>query len=61
MTKANWFYFEQKPVGKVWVALVSDGDVISKKLNLVYNREKNILISAISALNLLRLELIKTF
>ena len=48
-----------KPVGTVWIAISSNEKTISKKLNLGYNRERNIHVSALSALNLLRLELVK--
>ena len=48
-----------KPVGTVWIAVASQEKVISKKLNLGYNRERNIHVSSLSVLNLLRLELIK--
>ena len=48
-----------KPVGTVWIAVASEEKVISKKLNLGYNRERNIHVSSLSVLNLLRLELIK--
>ena len=48
-----------KPVGTVWIAVASEDKVISKKLNLGYNRERNIHVSSLSVLNLLRLELIK--
>jgi len=51
---------EEKPVGTVWIAVASDSGVISKKLNLGYNRERNIHVSSLSVLNLLRLELLKT-
>ena len=51
---------KEKPVGTVWIAVASDGGVISKKLNLGYNRERNIHVSSLSVLNLLRLELLKT-
>ena len=50
---------EEKPVGTIWIAIASTEKVISKKLNLGYNREQNIHVSAISVLNLLRLELLK--
>ena len=50
----------EKPVGTVWIAVASKNKVVSKKLNLGYNRERNIHVSAISALNLLRLELINS-
>ena len=49
----------EKPVGTVWIAVASEKKVISKKLNLGYNRERNIHVSSLSVLNLLRLELIK--
>ena len=51
----------EKPVGTVWIAVASSVGVVSKKLKLGYNRERNIHVSSISVLNLLRLELIKTF
>ena len=51
----------EKPVGTVWIAVANSGGVVSKKLKLGYNRERNIHVSSISVLNLLRLELIKTF
>lgn len=50
---------EEKPVGTIWIAVASAEKVISKKLNLGYNRERNIHVSSISVLNLLRLELLK--
>ena len=50
----------EKPVGTVWIAIATKGNVVSKKLNLGYNRERNIHVSALSALNLLRLELVKS-
>ena len=49
---------EEKPVGTIWIAVASAEKVISKKLNLGYNRERNIHVSSISVLNLLRLELL---
>ena len=39
-------------------AVASKNKVVSKKLNLGYSRERNIHVSALSALNLLRLELL---
>ena len=49
----------EKPVGTVWIAIANKNRVISKKLTLGDNRERNILISSLSALNMLRLMLIK--
>lgn len=50
---------DEKPVGTVWIAVANKNRVISKKLTLGDNRERNILISSLSALNMLRLMLIK--
>ena len=50
---------EEKPVGTIWIAVANAEKVISKKLNLGYNRERNIHVSSIAVLNLLRLELLK--
>ena len=49
----------EKPVGTVWIAVANRLGVVSKKLKLGYNRERNIHVSSISALNLLRLKLLK--
>ena len=49
----------EKPVGTVWIAVANKDKVISEKLNLGYNRERNIHVSSLSVLNLLRLELLK--
>ena len=49
----------EKPVGTVWIAVANRLGVVSKKLKLGYNRERNIHVSSISVLNLLRLELLK--
>ena len=48
---------EDKPVGTIWIAVSSANKVESKKLKLGYNRERNIHVSALSVLNLLRLQL----
>ena len=48
-----------KPVGTIWIALASNRGVISKKLNLGYSRDRNIHVTSLSVLNLLRLELLK--
>lgn len=50
---------DEKPVGTIWIAVANKNRVISKKLTLGDNRERNILISSLSALNMLRLMLIK--
>ena len=48
----------EKPVGTIWIALATKNGVISKKLNLGYSRDRNIHVTSLSALNLLRLELL---
>ena len=45
---------EEKPVGTVWVAVAGKNEVVAKKFNFLHNRERNILRSTQSALNLLR-------
>ncbi|MBN1988667.1 MAG: competence/damage-inducible protein A [Bacteroidales bacterium] len=45
----------EKPVGTVWVAVASSNKVISQKFELGSDREKNIIRSSVSALNMLRL------
>jgi nicotinamide-nucleotide amidase len=45
---------DEKPVGTVWIAVAGKNQVITKKFNFWHNRERNILRSAQSALNLLR-------
>lgn len=45
---------EDKPVGTVWIAVASDKEVRSKKFRFGNNRERNIELSVLSALNMLR-------
>jgi nicotinamide-nucleotide amidase len=49
----------EKPVGTVWIALASDNGVISSKFLFGEHRERNIRKAALSALNMLRLDLLK--
>ena len=49
----------EKPVGTVWIAVVGQQNIIVKRYNFAHNRERNILRSSQSAVNLLR-ELILT-
>lgn len=45
---------KEKPVGTLWIALVQDGPTETKKLQLSFDREKNKVVGAFSALDLLR-------
>ncbi len=45
----------EKPVGLVWIAVADKEKVIAKQFNLRYDRQRNIEITAINALNLLRM------
>ncbi|MES2797750.1 MAG: competence/damage-inducible protein A [Bacteroidota bacterium] len=49
----------EKPVGTVWIALATENEIITKKLQLGGSREQNIHFSAINLLNLLRKYLLK--
>jgi nicotinamide-nucleotide amidase len=50
---------ENKPVGTVWIAVASANNVETHKFNFANNRERNIIRSSQTALNLLRLALLK--
>ncbi len=45
---------EEKPVGTVWIAVATKDTVISKKFSFGKNRSRNIKVSALFALNMLR-------
>jgi nicotinamide-nucleotide amidase len=48
----------QKPVGTIWIALASENETITHKLQLGGKREQNIIATANSVLNLLRKKII---
>ena len=50
---------EEKPVGTIWIALAGPDGVISQQFHFGEHRGRNIRRSALAALNMLRLELIK--
>jgi len=49
---------DEKPVGTVWIGFASKDKVFAKKFLFGDNRERNIQMSAMTALNVLRLELL---
>ncbi len=51
----------EKPVGTVWIALAGPEDVTAKHFLFGNNRERNIHVAALSALNMLRLRLLKEY
>ncbi|MEN8223887.1 MAG: competence/damage-inducible protein A [Bacteroidota bacterium] len=51
---------QEKPVGTTWIAIAGPEKTLSKKFQFVKNRQRNIRIAALTALNMLRLMLIKS-
>jgi nicotinamide-nucleotide amidase len=49
---------EEKPVGTVWIAIATPTKVFSKKFRFAGNRERNIIISGLNGLNMLRKEIL---
>lgn len=47
--------WSQKPVGTVWIACAMEGNTITRKLQLTQDRMLNIQLTAVAALNMLRL------
>lgn len=50
---------DEKPVGTVWIAVAGPIEVFSKMYNFSNHRERNIIRASQTALNMLRLELLK--
>jgi nicotinamide-nucleotide amidase len=44
----------EKPVGTVWIAVASETKTITKKFHFRFNRQRNIQLTAMNALNMLR-------
>lgn len=49
---------DEKPVGTVWIGLATSTKVISRKFLFANNRDRNVQLSVLSALNMLRCELL---
>ena len=50
---------EEKPVGTVWIAVAGITETVARKFHTRYNRMRNIEITAIYALNMLRESILK--
>jgi nicotinamide-nucleotide amidase len=50
---------DEKPVGTVWIAVAGPSGVKSKEYNFKHNRERNIIRSTQTSLNMLRTFIIK--
>jgi nicotinamide-nucleotide amidase len=48
---------DEKPVGTIWIAMATETEVITKKLQLGGSREQNIHLTAVNLLNLVRKKL----
>jgi nicotinamide-nucleotide amidase len=46
---------DEKPIGLVWVAVAHSQRVITKQFNLRFDRERNIQMTAVNALNMMRM------
>ena len=45
---------EEKPVGTVWIAVAGSAETVAQRFRIRYDRERNIEVAAIHALNMLR-------
>lgn len=50
---------EEKPVGTVWIAVARSSETIAQKFQTRYDRERNIEVTAILALNMLRQSILR--
>lgn len=48
---------EEKPVGTVWIAVAGSAETVAQRFHIRYDRERNIEVTAIHALNMLRLSI----
>ena len=46
---------KEKPVGMVWIAIAKKGETIAKRFDFRYTRDRNIQLTGINALNMLRI------
>jgi len=45
----------EKPIGMVWIAIAKKGETIAKRFDFRYTRDRNIQLTALNALNMLRI------
>ena len=51
---------DEKPVGMVWVAVANNEKVIAKQFNFRFDRERNIQLTVVNSLNMLRLLILES-
>jgi nicotinamide-nucleotide amidase len=51
---------DEKPVGMVWVAVANNEKVIAKQFNFRFDRERNIQLTVVNALNMLRVLILES-
>jgi nicotinamide-nucleotide amidase len=51
---------DEKPVGMVWIAVADKEKVIAKQFNFRFDRERNIQLTVVNALNMLRLLILES-
>ena len=47
----------EKPIGMVWIAVASSKSILTKRFDFRFTRERNIQLTAINAINMLRIAL----
>lgn len=51
---------DEKPVGMVWVAVANNEKVVAKQFNFRFDRERNIQLTVVNSLNMLRLLILES-
>jgi nicotinamide-nucleotide amidase len=47
----------EKPVGMVWIAIANGEEIIAKRFDFRFTRERNVQLTAVNALNMLRISI----
>jgi len=51
----------EKPVGTVWIAVGNQHKIIAQKMRFRFDRQRNIELTAVNALNMMRLFILEEF